>query len=279
MNAREVACLALGWLVVACTSTDAAAPEGTPDVSMSGMPDAGAVRACDALTTPPVVKACARWEMDGDAGVDADAPARYPSNIALTGTVEEIANGSWSCSSALGRGDFYSQLGGWPRQFRVSDGQRSVWVGVLLPWKTPLAAAGDRVTVEYAFLNQLSGIRWNQFVVRREDGSALIWVADAPATKSLRPPAGILVGDGSDSCIADQGSGPVTRRGYLITAGGDETRLGYGMQADVGGYVALHLGNEQQQPGTGPSCADCFGAHHAGLAMVRGTLEDLAAPR
>jgi hypothetical protein len=222
-----------------------------------------------ALMRPQRVGACVLVEpsSEEDAGVP---PFTAPAEVAITGKVLEITRGPWGCEG-LGM-SAYPELGDRPWRFRLDDGSQQVWVGVVLPWRTPLLALGDEVSVTYSYSHEPWVPEASQLSIARADGTPLLWFSTQTSTDLLSPP-GVTVQD-ADACTFDDGCSLVARRGFKLSVGEDVVSLGYGEQADVGSYVALHAGNDHQTTTTG-GCPDYFLASSS-LLLVRGSSAALA---
>lgn len=286
---RSCSLLRVSLLLAACTNTDAGTDAGRAEgdgvrvleasrssttVDGGRAVDAGGDAAAsniaavpDAMTVDPEAAACAALGAQWIAGCVDNAVGWK--GVAITGVVAEVARvkgSDWSCS---GIAYVNARLGDRAWRFRVDDGMQSLWVGVFLPWRSPLVDVGDTVTVTFAEEQAIDGPSRGDLTVLDADGLPIIWIGQGP----LQPPEPIQVADGPTECVAEGDCGPLSKRSFVVTAAGMKADVGYGHRTDVGDYVALHGGNDWT--GGGGGCIGGGGLRR--LAVVRGSSDGLDA--
>jgi hypothetical protein len=258
----------VAFMVAALATAACAATPPTTQSPASNAPSSTAVPAetCGAME-PQRFAACAQLEAGATGpGLNGDGA------FAIAGTVSAIERGHWECSG-VGNGFYYEQ-GERSWRFHVRDGERSAWVGFLLPWDSAFVAVGDEVSVDFARHSQAWGPTNAHLTLRGKAGELLFWAAEAASTQELERPNEVTVTDGPASCLASSSCGTFTRASMTVALANAQTKLAYGSIADLGAYTLLHAGNEHGVEARG--CSDWFVARSS-IALVRGNVATLEA--
>lgn len=250
----------LAVLLAACPASDDSANQDAGDQPADGAP----LPFCEGSPRARF-GACVRYE-DSDPSSD-QAPESF------TGVVEAIERPEILCGGGLGNAPRNNEDGkGY--SLTIREGHTTATVGIYLPWRAPLVAVGDTVTLEYSSSNSIEWGMSGSLALRDQNGELLLWVLDVShGTGQHGEPDELSIRDGEEMCVSRAPSCQDVRRGLIAESDeSPDVAIEPGEMADVGDYVVL-LGSN-----TAGMCdfATSPYYHAVTTAAVRGSMEALA---
>lgn len=260
-----------------------AAQAGTLAVLLAGREaeptndDAGAMPAEDAGL--PI---CGEYER-----VDFAACVRFENQASeqtrLTGVVEAIEQPERVCPGLL-HTSIRTLSTEQSYALTIRDGDVTASVQVHLPWKTPLVAIGDTVSVEHLRAphnvrrRRVSNVEYalplvprgpvaGRLILRNVDGELLLAIIQVNQGFAELALPELTVSDAEHTCMArDDSCGTGTRGDIVVRRGSEELAIEYGGRAEIGDYVVLH-GENMRFTAIAGACTHSWN-YHAGLVAV-----------